>query len=65
MNAQWNWFAMQTLPTGERTVKIRRKNWAKLYPTLDVRLKEFPSEQGQDFISFILAYPVPGGEVSN
>lgn len=26
---------------------------------------EFPSEQGQDFIGFILAYPVPGGEVSN
>lgn len=65
MNARRNWFAMQALPIGEGTIKTGRKNWANLYLTLDVRLKEFPSEQGQDFISFILAYPVPGGEASN
>lgn len=63
MHAHHDWAAMPILPIGKR--KIRRTNWAKLDLTLDVRLKEFSSEQGQDFVSFILRSPVHGGEVSN
>lgn len=40
-----DWVAEQALPLGKGTIKIRRKNWAKLYLTLEVRLKEFSSEQ--------------------